>query len=204
MNKKLPLEAYAYYVSLSLAERSYDAVATKFDVCERTVADTAKRDHWQERIAEQERRARDRVDERAVETLAQMNERHLKVFRYVQGKSIETIKSVPLESAMDAIKAYALAAEKERLIRGEPTERTAMDIEKKIREEHERWLVPVEEDATDNAPASGGDPQAEQSPTVEEPGANENAGDDQPMAGGADGEPPADGGSSPEAPGPAV
>ena len=173
MNKKLPPEAYAFYVSLG-QDRSYEAVAAKYDVCERAVADKGKREHWQERIAEQEKKARERVDEQAVETLAQMSNRHLKVLKFIQAKAIETIKSTPLDSCMDAVKAFALSIEKERLIRGEPTERTAMDIEKKIREEHERWLVPADQpkgkvDEGDREPAGEPGPMSEKPDDGESP-----------------------------------
>jgi hypothetical protein len=43
---------------------------------------------------------------------------------------------------MDAVRALQIAIDKERLIRGEPTERSAIDIERKIRSEHERWILP--------------------------------------------------------------
>jgi hypothetical protein len=171
MNKKLPSDAYAFYVSLG-QERSYDAVATKFDVCERTVAEAAKRERWQERIADQERRARDRVDEKAVETLAQMSERHLKVLRFMEGKAIETMKERPLDSCMDAMKAFVLAIDKERLIRGEPTDRTA-NLEEICRREYDRWLV---KEDTDEKPANlnaPGEPQPEHPASLMSPGTAE-------------------------------
>jgi hypothetical protein len=167
MNKKLPPEAYAFYISLGPADRSYEAVATKFDVCERTVADAAKREGWQERIVDQERRARDRVDEKAVETLAQMSERHLKVLKFMQGKAIETMKERPLDSCMDAMKAFVLAIDKERLIRGEPTDRTENLLET-YRHEFERWMTPVEPKADPTA-QDGGEPQPAEQASADEP-----------------------------------
>jgi hypothetical protein len=90
------------------------------------------------------------------------------------------------------------------MIRGSPNQKqSVIDIEKKIREEHKSWLVPVEEDSTDNAPA-GGPPPSIEPPAVEMPSVNENAGDEQPKAGGSDGEIPPEGGPHAEEPGAAT
>jgi len=70
-----------------------------------------------------------------VDALREVTERHLKVLRYIQGKAIETLKSTPLESAMDAVRAYGLAVDKERLLLGEPTERTVTSIEEVTKRE---------------------------------------------------------------------
>jgi hypothetical protein len=160
MNRKLPPDAFAYYCSLPPDKRSYEAVSEFCNMSERAVADAAKREHWQERIAEQERRARDRVDEKMVESIAQMSERHLKVLKFIEGRSIETMKEKPLDSCFDAMKMFLLAMDKERLIRGEPTDRTENYAEI-CKREFDKWLVkdePVEPPADLNAP---GEPQPE-------------------------------------------
>ena len=121
MNRKLPPDAFDFYQALG-AGRSYQAVAERYQVSKRAVTGRAGREAWQERILELERKARVRSDEKAVETLEEMNTRHLKVFRFIQSRSIEAMKSKPIESAMDAMRAFAMSVDKERMIRGVPRE----------------------------------------------------------------------------------
>ncbi len=59
----------------------------------------------------------------------------------IQGKALETLRSIPMSSAMDAVRALDLSIKQERVIRGEPSERTAVDLEAITRKEMERWLV---------------------------------------------------------------
>ncbi|MHC4946472.1 MAG: hypothetical protein ACYTG7_25965 [Planctomycetota bacterium] len=80
------------------------------------------------------------------ETLEQMSERHIKVCKLIQGKALEALKSMPLSTAMEAVRALDLAIKQERLIRGEPTDRSAVNIEDVIRREYDRWLVGVDDD----------------------------------------------------------
>jgi hypothetical protein len=141
--KKLPDDAFAFYLSQGLG-RSHQAVADHYGVDKKTVTNRAVKEGWKQKIEDHEREQRLVQEKKAAESLEAMNDRHLKVIGYIQARGIEALKAMPIESAIDAVRAISLAIEKERLIRGEPTERTAMDIEKKIREEHERWLVPVE------------------------------------------------------------
>ena len=70
-----------------------------------------------------------------------MNERHLKSARIVQGKALEALRGTPLETAMAAVKALDTGIRQERLIRGEPGERTAISVEETIRSEYERWMT---------------------------------------------------------------
>lgn len=143
MNRKLPPDAFDFYQALGQS-RSYQAVADRYRVTKRAVTLLAAREQWQERVLELERKARVRSDEKAVESLEEMNTRHLKVLRFIQSRSIETMKSTPLDSAMDAVRAYALSVDKERLIRGEPTGRAEIDLAQLVKRESERWMVLVE------------------------------------------------------------
>lgn len=81
-----------------------------------------------------------------------MNARHIKVLRFIQGKAIDALKSMPLESAMDAVRAFTLSVQKERLIRGEPTDRNALDIEQLIKREYA--MLMIDEPAKDNSDAA--------------------------------------------------
>lgn len=140
MNRKLPSDTFSFYFSLG-AGRSYDAVAKRYSVSKRAVAKMAAKEKWQERLMEAERKARDRTDEKVAETLEDMNDRHIKVLRFIQSKAIDALKSMRIDSAMDAVRAYTLTVQKERLIRGEPTDRAALDIEQIIKREYATLMV---------------------------------------------------------------
>lgn len=140
MNRKIPPDAFTFYASLG-PKRSYQAVAEHFSVSKRAVTGVADREKWQERLVEIEKKARDKTDEKVVETLEEMNVRHLKVLRFIQGKAIEALKSMPLESAMDAVRAFGLTLDKERTIRGEPSDHSQVDIAQVTRDEMRRLLT---------------------------------------------------------------
>lgn len=144
MNRKIPPDAFAYYASLG-PKRSYQSVAEHYSVSKRAVTGMADREKWQERLMEIERKARDKADEKVLESLEEMNSRHLRVLRFIQSKSIEALKSMPIENAMDAVRAFGMTLDKERTIRGEPSERSAIEIQQTIRAEYERWMRPVAE-----------------------------------------------------------
>jgi len=119
---KIPLDAFTFYAHV----RSYEQVAEKFGVSKRAVVKCAKRERWQERLTEIERQAKERVEKKLVETIEAMHERHLRSMRVVQARALETLRSTSLDSAMDAVRALDLAIKSERVIRGEPGERTEM------------------------------------------------------------------------------
>lgn len=145
MNRKLPHDSFNFYVSLGVS-RSYETVAKQYGVSKRAVVSLAVKERWQQRLIETERKARERSDEKAVETLEEMNERHLSTMKFVQKKAIETLRTMPIATAMDAVRALTLGVDRERLIRGEPTDRTALDIEQIIRREYEAWMVKDEDE----------------------------------------------------------
>lgn len=144
MNRKIPPEALSVYLSLGPG-RSYEAVAQHFGVSKRAIVARAKKEGWQERVAQMEQSARNRAEAQAGQSLEEMNERHLKTAQLIQRKALETLSRVPLADAMDAVRALKIGLEHERLIRGEPSERTAIDIQQTIKAEYERWMRPVEE-----------------------------------------------------------
>ena len=116
-------------------------MARKYGVSKRAVTKLAARQSWQARIHEIERKARQASDQKAVESLDQMNDRHLKSLRVIQGKALEALKARPLNTAMEAVRALDLAIRQERVVRGEPGDRTATTVEETIRGEYERWMV---------------------------------------------------------------
>ena len=144
MASKLPPDTFDYYFSLG-QNRSYRAVAEHFGVSKTAVVNRAKKEGWQKRIETLEAKAREATERKTVESLEAMNTRHLKVYRVIQGKGLETLRSVPIEEAMDAVRAIDVAIKGERLARGEPSERTALSVEETIRREYERWMAVEEE-----------------------------------------------------------
>lgn len=157
MNRKLPPEAFDYYLSLGLA-RSYQAVAEKYGVSKVAVTNLATKEQWQERIARIEAKAREQGEKKAIETREEMNERFLRVWQVVERRALEGLRNFTFDSAIDAARALDLATKNARLIRGEPTERTE-SVEQIIRREYERWLKPVDDDGEQRGDggASGGD-----------------------------------------------
>ena len=157
MSSRIPPDAFDYYVALG-PDRSYRAVAEHYDVTKRAVTKRAAIEGWAERLEQIERAARERSDERLVETQGDMNVRHLKILKAVQGKALTTLKGTPLSSGMDAVRALEMTIRQERLIRGEPTERNAVSIEETIKREYERWLTDSgDDDLADDSRAEQAD-----------------------------------------------
>ena len=146
MKRKLPPESFEFYVALG-PTRSYSKVAEHYGVTKRTVTRHATDDRWPERLAEVEKKAREESQEKAVEVLAEMDERHLKVAKALQGKALAALRELPLDKAADVIKALELGVKQERLIRGEPSERREMTVEEVTKREMQRWLVVGGDDA---------------------------------------------------------
>ncbi len=141
MRKKLPDSALQYYIGLR-AERSYQAVADHYGVSKRAVTKRATKDRWQERAFAFDEKLREQTERNLLESMEDMDNRHLRTLRAIQGKALESLKSTPIKSAMDAVRALDLAIKQERLIRGQPTDRTEISLEQTIRAEYERWMEP--------------------------------------------------------------
>jgi hypothetical protein len=140
MNRKLPIDAFEFYFGLGV-KRSYAAVAAKYGVSKKTVVAHALKDEWQKRIVDRERKVRDTSEKNAVDALVAMNEKHLRMLEFVQGKALQALKQFAFEDAPQAVRALTAAIDHERIARGEPTERTAIEIEEKIRREHDLFLL---------------------------------------------------------------
>lgn len=148
MKRKIPPEAFAFYLGLGVG-RSYQAVAERYSVSKRAIATRAEKEGWQAKLAEEEQKARVSAEKQAAESIETVNEKHLKVLRFIQGRAIESLKSMPIESAMDAVKAYALSLDKERQIRGSPSEQAASRIEEITRQEIRTLLTTKPRDPND-------------------------------------------------------
>ena len=121
-------------------------LAARLGVSKQAVVQRATREGWKQRATEIERKAREASDKKAVETLESMNARHLKIAQAMQSKALAALQSVSLASGMDAMRALDMAVKLERLARGEPSDRTVVELEETIRREYSRWLtVPAKE-----------------------------------------------------------
>ena len=147
MNKRLPPDAFGYYVSLGPA-RSHQAVAERFDVHKRTVVRTADRENWADRLAAIEKEAREASDRQLAKDLGEMHLRHRKMLTAMASRAARALQEFPLTSGMEGIKAAAVVIKLERLLSGEPTERTSVDVEQVIRREYQQ-LMEVEEEETE-------------------------------------------------------
>ena len=138
MSRKIPEDAFTYYMSLG-PDRSYSKVATKYGVSKRAIANRAKADDWAGRAERIQQESRARQDAGIVDAFDEMNQRHLKVLKVIQGKALEALRTLPLERATDAVKALELVMKQERIARGEPDEGNET-VEQIIKREYERWL----------------------------------------------------------------
>jgi len=148
VKRKIPPEAFAFYLALGVG-RSYAAVAERYSVSKRAVQTRAEQEGWQARIAEEEQKARASAEKQAAESIETVNEKHLKVLRFIQGRAIEALKSMPIENAMDAVKAYALSLDKERMIRGGPADQALTAVERITRDEIRSILTTKPRDPED-------------------------------------------------------
>ena len=139
MIRRIPPDAFEYYVSLG-EDRSYRAVAEHYSFTKRAIQNCAHREDWVRRLEHIERESRERTDKRLGETLDDIRQRHLKTLRAMNGRALEALKTYPINSGMDAIRAAEAVIKLERLIVGEPTDRNAVTIEETIKREYERWM----------------------------------------------------------------
>ena len=113
----MPTDSFEQFVALG-AGRSYANLAAALGCSKRSVTARAGRENWQQRLAAIEAQARAKTEQKLAETTAAINERHLHVVRAMQGKALQALKSLPLGSGMDAIRALDLAIKAERVILG--------------------------------------------------------------------------------------
>jgi hypothetical protein len=156
---KIPADAFDFYVSLGPG-RSYRAVASRYGVGKRAVTKHAATENWIGRLAKIEEEVREKSEKKLVETLEEMRTRHLQMVRAMQARALVALKSFPLTSGMEAIKAGELSIKLERLLAGEASERTAINIEAITRREIETLLV-ADDDEEDEPPEAGGSAQRE-------------------------------------------
>lgn len=144
MGNRVPVDGFEYYYSLG-ESRSYQAVAEKYGVTKRAVCNVAAREKWQEQVTDRDRQVRENLGKRCMESLDDMTQRHLKQLRVIQHRAVEALRSMPLTTAMEAVRALGLAIKEERAVRCGP-DNEGDDIEAIIKREYERWMVPADAD----------------------------------------------------------
>ena len=124
MRNKIPADAFEYYRTLGPA-RTYAAVATHYGVSVRGVTKRAVKEDWQGRLARIEADARRKQDDKAVEDVAAVDDKHLRMARAIQARALETLKNSPLGNGASAVKALDVAIKIERTILGRTGKDTA-------------------------------------------------------------------------------
>ena len=119
---RLPATAIGFYIGLGAA-RSYQRVADEFRVTRQAVGRRAKRDNWQAEAAKADEVARQRAVAEAVESLADMNARQLRICQVIQKKALEALRASCDLSTMEAVRALGISLELERAIRQSGEER---------------------------------------------------------------------------------
>ena len=124
MKRKIGIDAFEFYLGPGM-NRSHQAVADHYRVSKRAVTAMAKREDWRGRMASIEAKTRERSDDKAAESLEAMRTKHLKIVSVVQGRALEALRSLPLNKAMDAVRAIDISLKQERLVMAGPAgERT--------------------------------------------------------------------------------
>lgn len=141
MTRKMPDDAFAFYVALGPDQRSYELVGKHYGVHKKTVTRTAEREQWQARLEVIERRAREATDAKLAKDLHAMDMRHRKLLLGIASRAASAIQAFPLKTAMEGIKAAEIAIKLERLLAGEPTETRTISVEQVTRDEVHRFLL---------------------------------------------------------------
>ena len=141
---RIPAGAYEDYLALG-TQRSYRALAERYGVSKTAINKRAQKEDWQERLAELERQARERAEEKAVDEMGAVRERHLKEARFLQARALQALKDLSPEKGIRAAAALNIAWKHELLLLGEPTERQA-NVEELIKRETRELLMVVDDE----------------------------------------------------------
>jgi len=174
VSRKLPDDAFEAYVAMG-AKRSYEALAQRYGASKRAIAKKASRENWSERMAKIEQGVRQKSDEGMVDAMAEMRERHMGTVKAMGLRALAALKEYPLTSGMDAIRAAEIAIKLERLLAGEPGERSELAIAEVTREEIQKLLTTAPLPELKRAPEQDGTSaeDADQRGTADEPGGSD-------------------------------
>ena len=142
MNRKLPEDLFERYVALG-PKRTYAALAEEFGATRRAVAKRAAKEGWSDRLQQIESQARERSDAQMVDAISEMRARHLKTLRAVNARVLSALQQFSLTNGMEAIRGAEIAIKLERLIAGEPGERSELNVQEVTRTEIRALLAAV-------------------------------------------------------------
>ena len=161
MRSRVPPDAFATYLAMG-EKRSYAALAKQIGVSKAAITNRAVKEDWAAKLADAEKASSQKSEARAMETLEEMTERHIKIVRGIQSRAWEALRSMPIQSASAAVRALVEGVKLECLLRGQPSERTAVSVEDVVKKEYATWFAPVTEDgsqqtSSSNAGTEGGE-----------------------------------------------
>ena len=133
MARRIPAEAYEDYLAMGV-QRSYRALADRYGVSKVAIYKKAKKEGWQSRLANLERQARERAEEKAIDEMEMIRERQLKEVRFLRARLLQVLRDLPPEMGIRAAAALNIAWKHELLLLGEPTDRDAHTVEEIIRD----------------------------------------------------------------------
>ena len=145
MSKKIPDDAFDYYVALGAA-RSYQAVADRYGVTKRAVVKHAARERWTQRLGEVQESARVQSDKDLAQEVVEMRDRHKRMLKAMAVRALSGLKDLPLRNGMEAIRAAELVIRMERIVFGEEDERGEESIEEITKREIQTLLRPVDDE----------------------------------------------------------
>lgn len=134
------IKAFEYWYRLS--PRLMEPVAKKFGVAVSSISNWSAAFGWQLRARDRDLEVRAKTDEKAIETLAQVNVRHIRDAQLIQFEAKKHLIRAKKGSFKDSVLALKEGILLERLAKGEATEITKLpgqvtliDIREAIREE---------------------------------------------------------------------
>ncbi len=116
---RIPAGAYEDYLALG-TERSYQALADRYGVSKTAIFKRAQKEHWQERVAELVRQASERAEQKAVDKMEAVRERHLAEVRVLQAHALQALRDLPPEKGFRAASVLAIAWRHELRLLGVP------------------------------------------------------------------------------------
>ena len=120
IEKQIHLDAFEIW--FTMPKRSYGKVSKKLSISETSIRKWSHAFKWEQRATKRTEASKNKADKQAIETITDMNARHLKEYKLLQGKGLEKLRAGRIEKDRDAITALDTGIKGERTIRGEPTE----------------------------------------------------------------------------------
>ena len=94
--------------------RSYSQLASRLHVSKRSIVRRATAERWKDRAAAIRVEAQKKTDATLADTLHDVNQRHLKVLRVIEGKGLQALQSLPMTTAGEAARTVLAAMAQER------------------------------------------------------------------------------------------